>query len=103
MNPDGRPPGIRETRYRAPRRDIKISPRCHPLVRFLIEEMIRQGMGITSFGEVSGFSFNTVQGWARGRTPRLHDLEAALNVLGHELWAVRIRAKQHDLSVRDAA
>lgn len=61
----------------------------NPVVRFLFEEMHKQQICQMDLSERVGLHRDTLRNWRTRYTPRVNDLEAALNVLGYTLKAVR--------------
>ena len=62
---------------------------CHPLVRFIVEEMQRQRVGYYDLADRSGVDRNTVRAWRTRNTPSVANVEAVLGALGYELRVVR--------------
>lgn len=82
--------------YRRQRRETDRS--THPFVKFLSNEMARQRATLTDVAERSGVCVKTIGQWrAGGRTPKLRDIEAVVNVLGYE---IRLAARQERNSDR---
>lgn len=76
--------------YRRQRRETDKS--CHPFVKFLSKEMARQRATLTDVAERSGVSLKTIGQWrCGGRTPKLRDIEAVVNVLGYQLKLVPMK------------
>jgi hypothetical protein len=67
------------------RGQLDIPRGAHPLVRRLFEEANRQQTTLTEIAERAGLRRGTIGQWGRKNNPRVHDLEAALNVLGYGL------------------
>lgn len=70
------------TRWRG---KLPIPSHTHPLVRRLFDEMNRQKTTVTEVAERAGFRRGTISEWRYRYSPRVCDLDAALNVLGLEL------------------
>lgn len=70
------------TRWRG---KLPIPHHTHPLVRRLFREMNRQMTTLTEVAERAGIRRETISEWRYRYTPRVSDLDAALNVLGLEL------------------
>jgi len=70
------------TRWRG---KLPIPHHTHPLVRRLFQEMNRQKTTLTEVAERAGMPRSTISNWRYCHTPRVSDLDAALNVLGLEL------------------
>jgi hypothetical protein len=66
-----------------------------PTVRFLFEEMIRQGMPTRVMAERCGVHPDTIGEWNRGTNqPKIGNLVAALNVIGFTLTPTRVEAPE---------
>jgi DNA-binding phage protein len=66
---------------------------CHPLVKRLVEAMNVERKSLTEVSTKAGFDRNTIRGWVNAKAvPRFDHLEAALNVMGLELF---IRPKRN--------
>lgn len=63
----------------------------NPIIRFLFEEMHRQQMCQLDLSERVGLHRDTLRNWRTRYTPKINDVEAALNCLGYTLKAVRKR------------
>jgi lambda repressor-like predicted transcriptional regulator len=63
------------------------------LVRFLFEEMQRQKVCQLDLSERVGLHRDTLRNWRTRYTPKVDDLEAALNYLGYTLKTVRIKGE----------
>ena len=61
----------------------------NPIVRFLFEEMHKQRMCQMDLSERVGLHRDTLRNWRTRYSPRINDIEAALNVLGYTLKAVK--------------
>lgn len=73
--------------YRRQRREADSS--SHPFVKFMSKEMARQRATLTDVAERSGVCIKTIGQWrCGGRTPKLRDIEAVMNVLGFDLKLV---------------
>ena len=70
------------TRWRG---KLPIPHHTHPLVRRLFREMNREMTTLTEVAERAGMPRSTISEWRYRYTPRVSDLDAALNVLGLEL------------------
>lgn len=58
----------------------------HPVTRFALDEIERQGRTYKSVYDGAGLNRNTFRYWRDGKTePNLRGLEAALNELGYRL------------------
>jgi DNA-binding phage protein len=53
-----------------------------PAVRALFDKAWEERFNITHLARKSGASRENIYRWAKGHAPRLHDLEAAADVLG---------------------
>lgn len=78
------------TRWRG---KLPIPSHTHPAVRRLFQEMNRQQTTVTEVAERAGFRRGTISNWRYSYNPRICDLDAALNVLGLELY---VRTKRGD-------
>lgn len=76
----------RSSRWRGRHR---IPSNCHPVVRRLFEEMIRQRVLAKELGERAGLSPDTIRNWRTRAAPSLPAIEAALNALGLRLEVVK--------------
>ena len=56
-----------------------------PFVRFLFAQMQADGITEAELARRTGIAPATIRGWKTRVTPRLMDMEAALNAVGHEL------------------
>lgn len=63
----------------------------NPIVKFLFEEMHRQRCCQMDLSERVGLHRDTLRNWRTRYTPRVNDLEAALNQLGYTLRVARLR------------
>lgn len=61
------------------------------IVRFLFEEMHRQRCCQMDLSERVGLHRDTLRKWRTKYTPRVNDIEAALNYLGYTLRVVRLK------------
>lgn len=71
----------------------KMHHHAHPHVRQLFTEAARLGLSMNRLEKLSGLSDRTVRAWARGGTPNVRNLEAALAVVGLELTTTRRGAR----------
>lgn len=62
-----------------------IAPQVAGVTRQVLEAMVMWKVSPTHLGRLSGVSRETIYRWAKGRAPRLHDLEAVIQVLGLQL------------------
>jgi len=65
-----------------------------PSVKFLFEEMHRQRVCHIDLSERVGLHRDTLRNWRTRYTPRVNDLEAALNYLGYTLKPIKIKEKR---------
>ena len=65
----------------------------NPVVRFLFEEMHRQRCCQMDLSEKVGLHRDTLRKWRTKYTPRINDMEAALNALGYTLKVARLKDK----------
>jgi len=63
----------------------------NPIVQFLFKEMHNQRMCQIDLSERVGLHRDTLRNWRTRYSPRINDIEAALNVLGYTLKPVRIK------------
>ena len=70
-----------------------------PFLRFLFAEMDAQGITDKELAKRTGVCDATIRGWRTRTTPRLMDMEAALNAIGFEL-KISVLAKK-DTSVNN--
>jgi transcriptional regulator with XRE-family HTH domain len=56
-----------------------------PYLKFLFAQMEADGVSQEELARRTGISASTIRGWKTRSTPRLMDMEAALNAVGHEL------------------
>ena len=63
----------------------------NPVIQFLFKEMHRQRMCQMDMSERIGLHRDTLRNWRTRYNPRITDVEAALNVLGYTLKAVKKR------------
>ena len=61
----------------------------NPVVQFLFKEMQKQRICQMDLSERVGLHRDTLRNWRTRYTPRITDMEAALNVLGYTLKPVR--------------
>ncbi len=64
---------------------LLVAPGAHPIVGQLLAVVIQRKVNITHLARVAGVSKETIYRWAKGLSPRLHDLEAVAAVLGLRL------------------
>ena len=64
-----------------------------PNVRFLFQEMQRQKVCQMDLSERVGLHRDTLRNWRTRYTPRVNDLEAALNYLGYTLKPVKVKGE----------
>lgn len=70
---------------------VTIPEHCHPLVKALFTEMQEQQCSVLDMAERSGVNKNTLKDWRNRSNPRVHDLEACLNVLGKTLTVSSVK------------
>ena len=80
--PNGKPGNAAGTRWRG---KLKV-PRCHPAVMMFYMELNEQRTTLTEVAERAGIRRAKITQWGKRNHPRVDDLEAALNVLGLELF-----------------
>lgn len=68
------------------RRRNTVPPRCHPLVRRLVEEANAQRIGLRDLSDRAGLHKDTIRSWTYRGNPRLPGIEAAFGVLGLRLY-----------------
>lgn len=68
----------------------------NPVVQFLFKEMHKQRCCQMDLSERVGLHRDTLRKWRTTHTPRISDMEAALNYLGYTLKAVPIREKKDE-------
>jgi hypothetical protein len=68
----------------------------NPVIKFLFEEMYKQQVCHTDMALRAGFHRDTIRNWRIRNTPRVNDLEAALNYLGYTLKPVKMRSKSDE-------
>lgn len=61
-------------------------PNCHPVVKVLLLEANEQMTTLTEIADRAGIRRCTLSQWGKKNHPRVDDLDAALNVLGLELF-----------------
>jgi hypothetical protein len=66
----------------------------NPVVKFLFEEMHRQRCCQMDLSERVGLHRDTIRNWRTRYTPRVNDIEAALNYLGYTLKPVPLRQRK---------
>lgn len=66
-----------------------IPQHAHPLVRELFSLVRRRGVTLRSVARKAGLHEDIFTAWRRESSPNVVSLEAALNVLGHELVVQR--------------
>lgn len=64
------------------------------VVRFLFEEMHRQKVCQMDLSERVGLHRDTLRNWRTRYTPRINDIEAALNYLGYTLKITKLREEE---------
>jgi hypothetical protein len=64
------------------------------IVRFLFEEMHRQRCCQIDLSERVGLHRDTLRNWRTRYTPRINDMEAALNYLGYTLKVAKLKDKK---------
>ncbi len=84
--------GIRPN-CKGPRGKIPIPLHAHPLVRFIVRRMNADLMTFEDVERRSGVDASTVHHW-RDSNPRIHNLEAVLNVLGYRLKIVPLAQEE---------
>ena len=57
----------------------------NPFVKFLFAQMYHEGITTLELSKRTGICRDTIKGWRTKSTPRLMDMEAALNAIGFEL------------------
>jgi hypothetical protein len=80
-------------------RAFKVKPKIlnnNPLVRLLFEQMHYQQLCQADLAERAGLHKDTVRKWRVYHTPRVPELEAALNCVGYTLKAVKMKEKNYD-------
>lgn len=65
----------------------------NPIVRFLFQEMHRQKVCQIDLSERVGLHRDTLRNWRTRHTPKVDDIEAALNYLGYKLKPVKIKGE----------
>ncbi len=65
----------------------------NPMVKFLFQEMHRQRVCQMDLSERVGLHRDTLRNWRTKYTPRVNDLEAALNYLGYTLKPIKIKGE----------
>jgi hypothetical protein len=73
--------------YRALRKSPEYS--CHPLVREMFAIMAQKRITLVDLCRRAGLSKKVAWYWKRAHSPRVANLEAALNVIGCKLIIVR--------------
>jgi DNA-binding phage protein len=61
-----------------------ISDKVEPLVRFVLEEIDRQGLNLNEVAKKSGVDKNTMYHWQYEKEPRLKTLKAVAEAIGYE-------------------
>lgn len=64
---------------------LSIPQKAHPLVRSLFETMNKEQLGLKDLAERVGLSVNTIKCWRVKNNPRIGDLQACFNALGHDI------------------
>ena len=91
-----RKPLVKVTKYRAPKIG-KISKRAHPFVSLAWEEIIRQGVTVSSVSESSGVTRENIYNWkTRVNGPFLKQIEAVLDSLGYEIKIVKKKEQRNE-------
>jgi hypothetical protein len=67
---------------------LKIPPRAHPFVKFIVRRMIDQEMTWSGLAEISGLSREMMTQWRNRCNPQLSSVEAVLGALGYRLAIV---------------
>ena len=67
---------------------IPIPQHTHPIVRDLVRAMNMRGVSFDALAERTGVNARTMSGWRSHYTPRLDNIEAALNGVGLRLAIV---------------
>jgi hypothetical protein len=62
-----------------------------PIIRFLFEEMYRQRVCQMDLSERVGLHRDTLRKWRTQHSPRLPEIQAALNALGYELKILPVK------------
>jgi hypothetical protein len=70
-----------------------------PFLKFLFSQMQEMGVSEAELARRTGICEATIRGWRTRTTPRLMDMEAALNAIGFEL-KISVLAKK-DASVNN--
>lgn len=63
----------------------------NPVVKFLFQEMHKQRCCQLDLSERVGLHRDTLRKWRTQHTPRLNDIEAALNYLGYTLTIKKLK------------
>ena len=66
---------------------LHVLPCVTPVVVDVLQVVMDKKVNITHLGRLAGVPREQIYRWARGATPRLHDLEAVASVLGLEITA----------------
>jgi DNA-binding phage protein len=75
---------IAGSKVKGSRRHTKlyVDPAVSPIVAQLLGVVLKHKVNITHLGRLYGVPHETIYRWAKGRPPRLHDLEAVSQALG---------------------
>lgn len=76
-------------KYAARRANKPVPENRHPLIKAIVAEIAARGMTYQEADKAAGLAGGTIRGWVQSNVPRLDTLEAALNMLGFELLAVK--------------
>lgn len=77
-------------------RKFRYRPSIHnnnPIVKFLFQEMHRQRVCQMDLSERVGLHRDTLRNWRTRHTPKIDDIEAALNYLGYKLKPVKMKGE----------
>jgi|TARA_Y100000310_G_scaffold319574_1_gene375004 hypothetical protein len=81
------PPLLDFKRFRGCYRSTKARlRRGHPLVRQLFDIMHKHQISANDLAKKAGLGVRTIESWTLNRQPTVANLQAALNVLGYELY-----------------
>jgi len=58
---------------------------CHPIVKFIDQEIVYQGRRTREVMSVAGVGESTLREWRRGRSPQIDNVDAVLGALGYRL------------------
>lgn len=67
---------------------LPIPTHAHPLVRRLYAELNKQQTTMKEVEDRAGLRLGAIGEWGRRHTPRVADLDAALNVIGYRVQVV---------------